>query len=225
MQLPHASASFQRHVRTGRFTARRLRTASYSDIESPLKACNQTVKDRGRAWEDSEDLIQDALADRDWAEEQASLATREIRLALASRSLDATKTAPYTKIFPDGLDYYVQAKLDEIEQRYQEFVTRVTDNLSADDGVVTSLLPKVKAALSSFQLAVGALSTAITDESVARSELEDAQGEWTTLMTNTHAELIKRVGKPRAERFFQRFREKSKPADVPASAGAAPAPA
>jgi hypothetical protein len=204
MQLPRPTAGYPRRVSFGRYLARRLRAANRLDLSDSVKSATSLVKSRGRDWEDRLEPVQDAMADRDFADFQLDTLAQETRLNLASRSLNATKEAPYTSIFPAGSSYYTAAPVDQEVKRYNELVQRLIESLPADDILVTSQVPKIQAALTAYSDACAALDAARTDESIARTSLETAESDWEALVEKVYGSLISQYGKADAERFFPR---------------------
>src|SRR5262245_12408938 len=118
MQLPASTSSYQTRVRYGRYVARRLRRGKHTRLADEAITATSALREAGRAWDDTEDAAQDALADRDAADDDLDVAAQEARNSLAGRSLDAVKQEPYTNIFPQGIGYYTAAPLDEEVKRY-----------------------------------------------------------------------------------------------------------
>ncbi len=100
MRLPPSSSAYLVFVRYGRYVTRRLRQAGHADLAESTERATAIVRDTGRAWEDADDPIQAAFADRDAADDELDDATEEFRVILAGRGKEAVKQAPYTLIFP-----------------------------------------------------------------------------------------------------------------------------
>jgi hypothetical protein len=175
------------------------------------------LRQHGRAWDDTEDAIQDATADRDAADDDLDLAAQEGRATLAGRSVTTVKESPYTDIFPQGVGYYTAAPLDEEVKRYTELKKRVSEHLPAGDAVRVQVVQAVDTHLPSFETGGKALDAARTEEAMAATRLAKATDAWTKQMEKTYGALVADVGRAAAERFFPRVTRK-----VPKPKGGAP---
>lgn len=217
MRLPAPSAHFSQRVRFGSYVARRVRRAKLITLAADIEKATTAVLTAGRALEDADKPIQDALADRDGFDDDLDEVAQNARAKLAGRSADAARTAPYTLIFPEGIGYYTAAPLDEEVRRYGELKQRLQEHLPAADDVLTTAIPAIDAGLAGFSGAVTALAKARTDESLASTRLEAATEAWEKQMEKTYGALVAEVGRARAERFFPRVRgKKGEPAEVAA---------
>ncbi len=204
MQLPTTTSSYRTRVRYGRYLARRLRRAKQSSLAEDALSVTNKLRETGRSWDDADDTIQDALADRDAADDDLDTAAQEARNSLAGRSLGAAKEAPYTDIFPNGASYYTAAPLDEEVKRYSELKKRVTEHLPAADEVRKKVVKAIEAGLKDFEAAAKELDEARTAESLAATRLAKATDAWTKQMEKTYGALVADVGRAGAERFFPR---------------------
>lgn len=208
MQLPAATSSYRTRVRYGRYVARRLRRAKLGQLADDATAVTNGLREAGRAWDDTEDAVQDALADRDAADDDLDVAAQEARNALAGRGLKAVQEAPYTDIFPKGISYYTAAPLDEEVKRYSELAKRLTEHLPANDEVREKTTKAVETGLKDFEIGSKALEAARTADSLASTKLAKATDAWTKQMEKTYGALVAEVGKTAAERFFPRVTRK-----------------
>jgi hypothetical protein len=208
MRLPAPSAHFSQRVRFGNYVARRLRRARMLPLAADIEKATTLILTTGRALEDSDKPIQDALADRDAYDDDLDEAAQSSRLKLAARSTDAVKTAPYTLIFPDGVGYYTASPLDEEIQRYSELKDRLEEHLPAADKVRTATVASINAGLDGFGGAADALSKARTAESLASTRLNAATEAWETQLEKSYGAIVAEVGRAKAERFFPRVRGK-----------------
>jgi len=183
-------------------------------LAADIKKATTLILTTGRALEDADKPIQDALADRDAYDDDLDEAAQASRLKLAARSTDAVKTAPYTLIYPDGVGYYTASPLDEEVQRYGELKVRHEEHLPASDKVRTTTVDAVDAGLEGFRGAVDALTKARTAESLASTRLTAATEAWEKQLEKSYGAIVGEVGRARAERFFPRI--KGKKTDAPA---------
>jgi hypothetical protein len=202
MKLPNETSAFWNHVSMGRYVARRLKVSGRITLSADVLRETTAVKTAGRAWEDRREVIQDAIADRDSADDALDRATQEARLQLAARSLDAVKSAPYINIFPDGIGFYTVAPLEAEVSRYNELKTRVEKELNADDAVRRALVGAIDTHLPLFTAASNAISDARAAMSVARTDLERALDAWERLMEKVYGTLVGEVGRRAAEGYF-----------------------
>jgi hypothetical protein len=219
MRLPAATASYRQSVRFGRYLARRLRRAKYASFADDVAAATTAVRDAGRTWEDADDVIQDALADRDAADDALDATAKEARANLAGRSADAVKKPPFTQIFERGLGYYTAAPLAEETKRYGELEKRLAEHLPANDDVRKKSCKAIVAGCADFEAASKEVDDARTAESLAATKLAAAIDAWNMLMEKTYGALVAELGRAGAESFFPKTRGKAADGangDVPA---------
>ncbi|MFO0625039.1 MAG: hypothetical protein U0325_05430 [Polyangiales bacterium] len=101
-----------------------------TDLATSVERSTLAARESGRAWEDADDAIQAALADRDAADDDLDPIAQSARTTRAGRGISAGREAPYTLIFPAGIGYYIAAPLDENTKRY-ELRARLEQNLPA----------------------------------------------------------------------------------------------
>ena len=224
MQLPAATSSYQTRVRFGRYLARRLRRDKLGQLADDVSTVTNNLRHAGRAWEDADDAIQDALADRDAADDDLDLLAQETRMSLAGRGLSAAKEAPYTDIFPLGIGYYIAAPLDEEVKRYDELRKRLAEHLPAGDEVRKKAIKGIEPGLKAFESATKQLDAARTAESLAATQLAKATDAWTKQMEKAYGALVVEVGRSAAERFFPRVTRKTPAAPKAGKGTAEPKP-
>lgn len=206
MELPRDTAAPAVRVRFGRYVARRLKRAGFGALAEDATRVTAAVKSSARALEDALELVEDALANRDVVDDTLDTASQDGRNRLAGRGVDAMQTAPYTRIFPEGIGYYIAAPLDAQVQRYQELRARVTEHLPPDDAVRVALLAALDQGLAGWQDAVAALVTARANAALAAGALDQTTDAWTRQMERIYGALVAEVGKTAARRFFPRAR-------------------
>jgi hypothetical protein len=204
MRLPQAKAGYETRVRYGRYVVGRLRTAGRTENAAAVEAATREMKDAGRGVDDALEPVQTALAARDGLDDGLDDTAQMFRLKLASTSVDAMKKAPYTAIFPKGVDYYTAAPLAEQVSRYKELATRVAQHLATDDALKTATIDAVNGALDSYGAAVTQLDAARTALALARTKRDAAVDAWTTLVERMYGALVADYGKKKADRFFPR---------------------
>lgn len=206
MQLPGATSHYNQLIRAGRYTIRRCRRAKLETLASDLDKATLLVRDTGRAVEDAGGPVQDAIADRTAADDDLDDVAKTGRAKLAGRSVDATRKAPYTAIYPNGIGYYTAAPLDQEELRYTELMQRLTTHLSDTDEVRVQSVPAIEAGLALFKEGSADLIKARNAEALAKTAHAAAREAWETLMEKTWGHLVTQLGKDKAERFFLRVR-------------------
>ncbi len=202
MGLPPPSAYYRQRVRYGRYVERRLRRAKRAALADNIKAATDEILALGRAQEDTNDAVQGALADRDAADDDLDDAAQNGRAALAGRSADAIKKAPYTLIFPEGVGYYTAATLLQEVARYGELKKRMEENLPASDEVRKATVEAIDVGVVAFTTGVEMLGKARTEEALAKTRLDAAEEAWDRLMTKTYGVLIGEMSRAAADRFF-----------------------
>ena len=206
MQLPAESSQYTALVRWGRYLSRRLRTARLASLASECDAITNRLRDDGRASEDAEGPVQEATADRDAADDGLSDVAQESRHALAARSLDAVRKAPYTQVFPDGVAYYLDASFEAKVARFGELRARFEAHLPEGDELRAQVTPRIQAAVKAYKTADAALATARTHESIISTRVDATTTEWRLGMERIYGALIQQSGKVAAERYFPHAR-------------------
>lgn len=204
MQLPKHNRHYQTQVDYGRYVAARLRKVSREDLAVGVDQATQSVKDKGRAWQDLNEAVSTDLAHRDAADEALDSLAQVFRLNLASRSVGADKQAPYTTIFPKGLAYYTAAPMSENVARYNELLTRAEAALPSDDPALCTLQASLPGLITNFEQAAKALDAARAQAGVARTALETSVDDWLIQMEKTYGLLVAELTRKVAERFFPR---------------------
>lgn len=202
MKLPQQRAGYPVVVNYTRYVARRLRASGRLLLAAELQTGALGLRAKGRAWEDTEDALQDALADRDAADDMLDREAQTSRLALAGRSTSATKEEPYTLLFGEGIAYYTAATLDQEVPRYGELAQRAMAHLPEGDAVRMRLQSAIPEGLAAFSAGVTALEAAETTQSLARTEVERADRNLRRQLTKVYGVLVAEVGKAQADRFF-----------------------
>lgn len=202
MQLPREGSSYLAFASFGRYTARRLKQGGYAQLARDVLASATKVRVAGRAWDDADDSYQDALADRDAADDTLDLAAQTTRAALAGRSAQADREEPYTLIFPNGVGEYTAAPIDEEVTRYGQLVTRLEANLAANDPVRKSSVKALKESLRDFKAALESLDNAEQEATMTRNELDRALNAFSRQLEKVYGLLVADQGRARADRFF-----------------------
>ncbi len=210
MQLPAATSSPQARVRYGRYLARRLRRANFMQLATDMTTVTNVVRQQSREWDDTDDAMQEALADRDGADDDLDTTAKTARAALAGRDTNASTQPPYTLIFPYGIDYYTAAPLDEEVKRYGELSVRLTEHLPAGDDVRVKAVPEITAGITDFDLGAKAVDAARTEESLASTRLAKATDAWEKQVEKTYGALVTELGRAGADRFFPQVGKKVK---------------
>ncbi len=210
MRLPDPNAPAVDRVHYSRYVGRRLRRAKRTQLATDVEAATAIVLQRSREWEDAAGPVQDARADRDAADDDLDDVVKENRAKMAGRSTNAAQETPYTNVFPDGIDYYTAAPLDEEVARYGQLITRLNEFLPANDEVRTLAAPALATGITAFKSAVEAVDVALTAESLASTRLQNAEDAWAVLMTKVYGALVADVGKQKAERYFPKIRRGKK---------------
>ncbi len=190
-----------------------------STLATDLESMTTQIQATGRALEDADKPIQDALTNRDAADDDLDEAAQNARLKLSARSTDATTTAPYTLIFTQGIGYYTAALLDEEVKRYGELKSRLEEHLPAADKLRAKTVAVIDAGLVAWSEAVNALTAARTAESLASTRLSAATEAWERHIEKTYGAIVGQIGKAKAERFFPRSRGKNNGGSTGGSGG------
>jgi len=217
MQLPATASRWNSRVIYGRYAARRLKRDGHDALARSARAVTDAVLAAGRALDDARFDTQDALADRDAADNALDEVAKDIRHALASRERDAVKKAPYTAIFPEGILHYTAATLDEEDARYTELRTRLDAHLPAKDPLRKTALARIDDGLKGWRESLKALGVARSAEALAGTALQSALDAFARQMVKTYGTLVASHGKAAAEQYFPDVRRRG--------AGVTPEPA
>lgn len=213
MQLPPENAHYSQRVDFGTYVVRRLKRAKFTALATDAELATSVVKSKGRLWEDAKGPVQDALADRDAADDNLDDHAKNLRNSLAGRSVPAITEAPYKNIFPQGIGYYTAARLEDQMSRYTEFGQRVGAHLPDNDALKQPALSANSQGLSDFGAASTALTQARVQETMAKTELDATEESWNRLMEKIYGLLLSELGRKAAERFFPRVKGKAKSKD------------
>ena len=206
MRLPPDNSEFMAFVRYGRYVMRRLRRAGLTSLSQDAEKATLDVKAAGRLWEDADEPIQDALADRDAADDELDVGAQTLRAALASRALGADKRPPYTHIFHQGISFYTAAPLDQEEARYGELRLRVQEHLPEGDAARQEVLATIESGLKTFRQSVEELRSSEAKEAMAGTRARSTIAAFSRQMEKTFGALVVDLGKVEAERFFPKVR-------------------
>ncbi|MEP7126971.1 MAG: hypothetical protein ABJE95_38925 [Byssovorax sp.] len=219
MQLPAATSHYSARVRFGRYVARRLKRARLTSLATDATKSTAAVLAAGRIAEDADGPVQDAMADRDAADDDLDTTAQDARAKLAGRSADAITKVPYTQIFPDGIGFYTAAPLDEEHARYSLLSQRLAAHLPANDKVRTGTIAVIDTGLTDFAKATAELISSRNASSIADGHLSTAEDAWEKQMEKTYGALVVELGRAAADKFFPKTKTKSKkggPATPPA---------
>jgi hypothetical protein len=206
MRLPQPTATYTTFVRYGLYVVRRLRRAGKDSLAVGVEKVTRSARTLGRAWEDADDAIQAALADRDAVDDELDEATQTARNTLAGRGTRADREEPYTLIFADGIGYYIAAPLDESARRYGELKRRLEENLPASDPARRAAVAAITRGLKDFEAANKALDEAQSEEHIAGTRARNALRALERQLEKTYGALMTEHGKAFAERFFPKVR-------------------
>ena len=206
MQTPSPSSRWTSHVAFARYVARRLLQSGHGAMATSARAAADAVQAAGSALDDARFNTQDAIADRDGADETLDEAGRDLRHGLASESRDAVKQPPYTAVFPEGIEYVTAAPLDQQVARYSELRARVETHLPAKHPLRKRSLDALSRGLAEWDRAVTALNAARSAEALKSTALVAAIDAFDRQMVRIYGTLLAEQGRASAERFFPRTR-------------------
>lgn len=202
MRLPNERQAWSGYARYGRYVLRQLRTAKKASAEQDLRAMHEALKEAGRAWEEAEEAVQEALADRNAADFDLDVFAREARLRLAGRSLRAAKEAPFRVIFAEGLDHWTASPLDRVVERFVELGRRLELNLPEGDEVRARAGAELEGLVGAYREAHEATRGAQAEARRARLSFEERRSAWRGFMERLYGSLVAELGKAEARRFF-----------------------
>lgn len=211
MRLPPENAAYERRVSYGRYVARRLRRHGLVQAADDLSQQNAELRRLGRAWEDADDGIQDALAERDAASDVIASTTRLLRHTLASRWLGADKQDPYQRLFPDGIAYYLAAPWPQRRHRYASLLRRLREDLPDTDPDRDGYADKLSAQLTAMREAEEALEAAHRDKDNLALDLDRAKARWDRELEKVYGLLVQQMSRADADLFFPRNRARTSP--------------
>ena len=217
MQMPGPSASYDQYVHFGRYLASRLRRDRMAELVGEVDAVTAAVKAAGRAWEDSKELVEDALAARDAGAADLDRGAQAIRLDLASRKLGAHKEAPYTEVFPAGIEAYTTAPVDARAGRFRELLRRLAAALPADDRLLATWQAPLTAGVDTWSADLVEVERQRTGVSMAATALASAKAAWRAAIERAYGRVVAAHGRRDAEAFFPKRRRVKEAAVEPAA--------
>lgn len=194
MQTPSPSSRWTSHVAFARYVARRLLQSGHGAMATSARAAADAVQAAGSALDDARFNTQDAIADRDGADETLDEAGRDLRHGLASESRDAVKQAPYTAVFPEGIEHVTAAPLDQQVARYSELRARVETHLPAKHPLRKRSLDALSRGLAQWDRAVTALNAARSAEALKSTALVAAIDAFDRQMVRIYGTLLAEQG-------------------------------
>ena len=209
MRLPPESAAFDRRVSYGRYVARRLRRHGSIQAADDLNQHNTELRQLGRAWEDLDDNIQEALAERDAANDEIAGTVRQLRHSLASRFLGADKQDPYRRIFPDGIAYYLAAPWPQRRARYLSLVWRLQGDLPEEHPDRAAYVQPLTEQIAALRETESALEDAYRQKEGAAFDLDRAKARWDREMEKVYAALLQQMSRAEVEAFFPKHRART----------------
>ena len=226
MRLPPDNSTPMAFVRYGLYVMRRLRRAGLAALAEEAEKTTLDVKTAGRLWEDADEPILYATADRDAAADALALAAQTFRATLAARRLGADRQEPYTLIFPRGIGFYIAAPLDQEELRYRELRLRAREHLPEGDPARHEIEKAVDRGLKNFRQAVKEQQAAEAREALAGTHTRTAIASFSRQMEKTFGLLVAERGKNEAGLFFPKIRraKSSPPEQGSQAAPSTPAP-
>lgn len=213
MQLLHENAEYGRRLQQGDYVARRLDRARLPDLLATVIAATDRVETVGAGWTKARRKVFAALADRDAVDDDLDAIAKNHRASLAGRGANAMAQAPYTLVYPKGIDYYTAAPLDQEVTRYQELADRLRAHLP-DDELGEAVALRIEALLVEYEAAVKSLAKARRELALAATDLKVAEEDFDLTLERTHGTLKSRFNGRIADRFFPRYRSTAVRADV-----------
>ncbi|MFO0744114.1 MAG: hypothetical protein U1F43_00375 [Myxococcota bacterium] len=205
MRLPAASAQTAHRLRYSRYTARRLRRAKLPDDEAEVKAKAADLKAAVAAEAEAEEALQDALADRDAADDDLDDVAKRHRRSIEGRGTNANRERPYIDLYAEGIEYFTSAPIEEQDVRYRLLVKRYGEHLP-DGDPVRAEAGLITAGLATWSEAKKAIDDAEIAAALAGAKTQRATEAWATSLTRLYHRLAERFGRATAERFFPRGR-------------------
>jgi hypothetical protein len=196
----HASTAVR--LDRGMFTFRSLYRARQKDLAASVRAANDRLRTVELRWVESREDRTMAVAARDWCRLEVHTTLRTIRLALASRSLTATREHPYRSMFPRGIAWYVDARLQHFPMRVAVLLAVIDALLAEDDPVRAEHAPLLRRQLLAWDAAVAALHRAEGTVEIADGARRRAHKAWAQTMIEAYAAALVRLGKRKAEQCF-----------------------
>lgn len=208
MQFLPDGADHERRLSQGDYVARRLRRARLEDLLATVLAATNDLETAGTAWKKARRAAFAAQADRDGVDDELDELVKNHRAGLAGRGSGAMARAPYTLIYPHGIDYYAAAPLNKQVTRYQEFADRLRAHLAEEEEAL-QLATRIEALLVDYEAAEKALEKARRGVSLTGTDLDAAEEGFDLTLERIHGALKSRFDSRKADRFFPRYRSSS----------------
>lgn len=205
MQLPRAETHYTNACRYARYVGYRLALGGRAAQAKELASAGRALLVAGRAWEDTDEPYQSALATRDAALDALAFTAKTARAALAGRSLSAAREEPYTAIFPDGIGAYVKGPIGEAKRRYGLLRTMLERNLGAKDPTRVSAVTQLREGLERLAAGLDAVQAAEQATRAKRADLDAAQRALLRALEKTYGTLLADLGRQSASGFFPKL--------------------
>lgn len=220
MQFLPPDAAYWRRLDQGDYVAAKFKRKKLADLLAMVIAATDAVEEKGRAYDKARRKAFSAQAERDGIDDDLDENTKDHRASLGGRSANAAQEAPYTLIYHQGIDYYINAPLDLQVTRYLELAERVREHLPIDDPLREPFAARIEALVADYEVAVKTLAKERRRLALATTALNVAKADFDTTLERVHGTLQTRFGRIKANRFFPRYRSGTR-ATEPEDTGAA----
>jgi len=209
-------------IAAGAYTTRMLKKAGLTDQYTIASQVTTALKSADRSWQDEEDLVGESYADQEIAEIQLDGAARLTVNLLKSTSEDAEHTSPYTDIVPNGLTELTAVKVDERSSVFNRFVNRIQVYLPEDHPIRVQQVPALQEGIEEWDTGRATIDDALEKLEIVARTRQKAIEAWDAAMETVYGQLLGKVGRKQAERFFRHRPTKPKePKAEPATSEAA----
>ncbi len=210
MWKPRPKTATKDLVKLSTYTRTRLAAkAETKDLEPPLKDAEDRMVEADDSFEQVEQTVQGAMARRDVADGDADDLLG--RLYHDLRGLEpGRRLGPMgQQLFPKGLQAVTHSKVRDQPGEMRILAGKV--NAIADTriaGYAQAIVDKAQA----LDDKVGEYETTLEQAGVAFGDLLRARMDWIRLYEKTYGELVARLGKAQAEKFFKKAKRRKRTA-------------
>jgi len=197
-------------IAAGAYTSRMLKKAALIDLYLIASQATTELKSTDRTLQDEEDLVGESYADREIAEMRLDGAARLTLNLLKGTSESAEHSSPYIDIAPDGLTGLTTAKVGERSSVFNRFVNRLEAYLPTDDPIRIQQVPVLQERIADWDEGRETIDDAIEKLEIVARTRQKAIEAWDAAMETVYGQLLSKVGRKDAERFFKHRASKSK---------------
>lgn len=200
MELPPLASHYEQKLRFGAYVAGRARLHKQSDLADRVSKACQRLRKANHGLDDITGDVQQAMAQRDfWMESYESKARDFYTMVKHSKDLHTVTKS----IFQGKHAYYIEAPLDQIEQRGQALIDRIERFVPRRfEDLKKKTVKILRRRIDGVLRAHAAVAEARQALQEARSKRSKATKYWQRILTESYASLSEALGVEIADKIY-----------------------